>query len=82
MFGFALQVIIMILCGAMWPVETYPTWLKELSLALPFTRPISSLQSLLISGLSIASPKVMSGFIIASLYLLLLLVFNFGIIVF
>lgn len=82
MAAFALQQVIFMLCGLIWPVESFPEWLKYISKGMPFTEPMSSLQALVVSGVSLVSKQVLSGILVSTLYMFLFLAVIIAIIIF
>ncbi|XP_058807804.1 ABC transporter G family member 20-like isoform X2 [Phymastichus coffea] len=55
---------IILLCGAVWPVEGMPPFLRYVSYFMPTTVPSFALRGLLDKGYSISDPEVYSGFLV------------------
>lgn len=63
--GNGVLITMFILSGALWPVESLPNWLMEISRFSPTTVPTESLRSILSKGLNYNHPVVYYGFIIS-----------------
>ena len=63
-----------IMTGTLWPHQGFPWVMMKITSLLPSSHAVSSMQSLLISDLSILSPQVMSGFIAEVIYILVMIV--------
>nr|XP_027203020.1 ABC transporter G family member 20-like [Dermatophagoides pteronyssinus] len=61
-----------VLSGIIWPVESLPRLFYYISLSLPLTQPINSLRYIIFRGLDLRFEKIISGFTISSLYIIIL----------
>ncbi|XP_043497831.1 ABC transporter G family member 23 [Polistes fuscatus] len=63
---------LILLSGFLWPIEGMPTAMRWISVFLPTTVPGISLRALMIKGLSISNPEVYIGFLVISVWTIIL----------
>nr|CAI5856312.1 unnamed protein product [Callosobruchus analis] len=67
---------VLLLSGIIWPTETMPYWLRQISVFLPLTLATTAMRAIMLRGWGIKWPEVYWGYISSSLWIAIFLIMS------